>query len=76
MKVQSLIVAEVSEAAAPLGDVSGAVAEDLALHLRGRQTGLDRLLLPIDQHHRVPAGAVCRRLTGVVGAQLAHTLQT
>ncbi len=76
MQVQSLIVAEVGEAAAPLGDVSGAVAEDLALHLRGRQTGLVRLLLPVNQHHRVPAGAVCCRLTGVVGAQLASTLQT
>lgn len=74
--MQSLIVAEVSEAAVPLGNITGAVTEDLALHLRGRQAGLVRLLLPINQHHRVPAGAICGRLTGVVGTQLAHTLQT
>lgn len=74
--MQSLVVAEVSEAAVPLGDIGGAVAENLALHLGGRQARLDRLFFPIDQHHRVPAGAVCRRLTGVVGAQLAHTFQT
>lgn len=74
--MQSLIVAEVSEATVPLGHISGAVAEDLALHFGGRQAGLDRLLLPVNQHHRIPAGAVCGRLTGVVGAQLAHTLQT
>lgn len=73
--MQRLIVAEVREAAVPLGDISGAVAEDLALHLRGRQAGLDCLLLPVNQHHRIPAGAVCSRLTGVVDAQLAHTLQ-
>lgn len=74
--MQSLVVAEVSEAAVPLGHVTGAVAENLALHLRGGQAGLDRLLLPINQHHRVPAGAICGRFTGVVGTQLAHTLQT
>lgn len=74
--MQSLVVAEVSEAAVPLGDVTGAVAEDLTLHLRWRQAGFDRLLLPIDQHHRVPAGPVRARLTGVVGTQLAHTLQS
>lgn len=74
--MQSLIVAEVCEAAVPLGDISGAVAEDLAPHLRGRQARLDRLLLPVNQHHRVPAGAVCGRLTGVVGAKMAHTPQT
>lgn len=73
--MQSLVVAEVGEAAVPLGDIPGAVAEDLALHLGGRQARLDRLLLPVDQHHRVPAGAVRRRLAGVVGAQLAHALQ-
>lgn len=33
MQVQRLVIAEVCEAAAPLGDVSGAVAEDLAPHL-------------------------------------------
>lgn len=76
VQVQRLIVAEVGEATVPLGDIPGAVAEDLALHLRGRQAGLHRLLFAVDQHHRVPAGPVCRRLTGVVGAQLAHTLQT
>lgn len=76
MQVQSLVVAEVGEAAVPLGDVSGAVAEDLALHLRGRQAGLDRLLLPVNPHHRVPTGAVCRRLARVVGTQVAHTPQT
>lgn len=56
--MQRLVVAEVREAAVPLGDVSRAVAEDPALHLRGRQAGLHRLLLPVNQHHRVPAGAV------------------
>lgn len=76
VQVQSLTVAEVSEATVPLGYISGAVAEDLALHLRGRQAGLHCLLLPVYQHHRVPAGTVCRCLTSVVGAQLAHTLQT
>lgn len=76
MKVQRLIIAEVCEAAAPLGDVSGAVAEDLALHLRGRQAGLHCLLLPLNQHHRIPAGAVRGGLTSMVNAQLAYTLQT
>lgn len=51
MQVQRLIVAEVCKAAAPLGDISGAVAEDLSLHLRGGQAGLHRLLLPLNQHH-------------------------
>lgn len=51
MKVQRLVVAEVCEAAAPLGDISGAVAEDLAIELRGRQAGLHRFLLPLNQHH-------------------------
>lgn len=74
--MQGLVVAEVSEATVPFGDISGAVAEDLAFHLRGGQAGLHCLLLPIDQHHRVPASAVCCCLTGVVGTQLAHTLQT
>lgn len=74
--MQSLIVAEVSEAAVPLGNISGAVAEDLALHLGGRQAGPVRLLLPVNQHHRVPAGAVRGGLAGVVGTQLAGTLQT
>lgn len=68
MKVQRLIVAEVGKAALPLGDVSRAVAEDLALHLRGRKAGLDCLLLPVHQHHRIPAGAICGRLAGLVGA--------
>lgn len=68
MKVQRLVVAEVGKAAVPLGDVSGAVAEDLAPHLRGRQAGLDCFLLPVHQHHRIPAGAICGRLTGLVGA--------
>lgn len=76
MQVQRLVIAEVGEAAAPLGDVSGAVAEDLALHLRGRQAGLHRLLLPLNQHHRIPAGAVGGGLTSMVNAQLAYTLQT
>lgn len=76
MQMQRLVVAEVREAAAPLGDVSGAVAEDLALHLQGRQAGLHRLLLPFNQHHRIPAGAVRGGLTSVVNAQLAYTLQT
>lgn len=67
-KVQRLIVAEVGKAAVPLGDISGAVAEDLALHLRGRQAGLDCFLLPVHQHDRIPAGAICGRLTGLVGA--------
>lgn len=48
MQVQRLVVAEVGEAAASLGHVTGAVAEDLTLHLRRRQAGLDRLLLPIN----------------------------
>lgn len=74
--MQSLVVAEVSEAAVPYGDIRGAVAENLALHLGGRQARFYCLLFPVDQHHRVPAGTVCRRLTGVVGAQLAHTFQT
>lgn len=74
--MQSLVVAEVSEAAVPLGDIGGAVTENLALHLGGRQAGLDSLFFPIDQHHRVPAGTVCCCFTGVVGAQLAHTFQT
>lgn len=56
--MQSLIVAVVSEAAVPLGDITRAVAEDLALHLSGRQAGLHRLLLPVNEHHGVPAGAV------------------
>lgn len=76
VEVQSLVVAEVGEAAGSLGDIFGAVAVDLALHLGGRQAGFIRLLLPVNQHHRVPAGAVCRRFTGVVGAQRTHTLQT
>lgn len=76
MQMQRLVIAEVREAAAPLGDVSGAVAEDLALHLQGRQAGLHRLLLPLNKHHRIPAGAVRGSLTSVVNAQLAYTLQT
>lgn len=67
MQMQGLVVAEVCEAAVSLGDVPGAVAEDLSPHLGRGQTGLDGLLLPVDQHHRVPAGPVCTRLTGVVG---------
>lgn len=73
--MQRLVVAEVGEAAVSLGDVPGAVAENLAPHLRGGQAGLDRLLLPVDQHHRVPAGPVCGRLAGAVGAQRARALQ-
>lgn len=48
MQVQRLVVAEVGEAAAPLGHITRAVAEDLALHLGRRQAGLDRFLLPIN----------------------------
>lgn len=73
--MQSLIVAEVSEAAVPFGDVAGAVAEDLALHLRGRQAGFDSLLLPVDQHHGVPAGPVCTSLARFVGAEVADAFQ-
>lgn len=67
VQMQGLVVAEVCEAAVSLGDVPGAVAEDLSPHLSRGQTGLDGLLLPVDQHHRVPAGPVRARLTGVVG---------
>lgn len=74
--MQCLVVAEVGEAAVPLGDIAGAVTEHLALHLRGRQAGLHRLLLPIDQHHGVPAGPVRAGFTYVVGAELAHAPET
>lgn len=69
------VVAEVGVAALGLGDVLGAVAEDLGVQLRQGDTGLDHLLAPVGQHDRGPAGAL--RLAGEVGvlAELAHALQ-
>lgn len=70
------VVAEVGVAALGLGDVLGAVAEDLRVQLREGDAGLDHLLAPVGQHDGGPAGALC--LAGEVGvlAQLAHALET
>lgn len=69
------VVAEVGVAALGLGDVLGAVAEDLSVELWQGHTGFDHLLLAVGQHDRGPARSL--RLAGEVGvlAQLAHALQ-
>lgn len=69
------VVAEVGVAALGLGDVLGAVAEDLGIQLGQGDAGLDHLLAPVGQHDGGPAGAL--GLAGEVGvlAQLAHALQ-
>lgn len=74
--MQRLTVAVVGEAAPPLGELPDALAVDLASHLVRRQAGAVPLLPPVDQHHRIPAAAVGRRLTRLVGASLARTSQT
>lgn len=73
--MQSDVVAEVGVAALGLGDVLGAVAEDLGVELGQGHAGLDHLLPPVGQHDRGPAGSLC--LAGEVGvlAELAHALQ-
>lgn len=74
--VQRLTVAVVGEAALPLGELPDALAVDLARHLVGRQAGVVPLLPPVDQHHRIPAAAVGRRLARLIDASLAHAFQT
>lgn len=74
--VQRLTVAVVGEAAPPLGELPDALAVDLAGHLVRRQAGAVPLLPPVDQHHRIPAAAVGRRLARLVDASLARASQT
>lgn len=74
--VQRLTVAVVGEAALPLGELADALAVDLARHLVRRQAGVFPVLLPVDQHHRVPAAAVRGRLARPVNAPLAGAFQT